>query len=222
MVHAAVAPRDDVPHVLDFCASISSAARPVRVRSEPRLEVVPHECFDNCAQHVKAFGGSVVHGWAVWETPGLFIEAEFHAVWRTRAGMLVDVNPRPPRDSPILFLPQPELTFDGRSVDNVRRGLFDHPAVREFFARAELMAVLKERIPGWTPINPRDYAAEFKQLDELKEEEDAAREEWLQLVVIRRPDGAPCVCGSRRPFVKCHATELRGIVAANPAVRPTP
>ena len=34
----------------------------------------------------KEFGGNIEYGWMIWESPNLFIEAEFHAVWIDNKG----------------------------------------------------------------------------------------------------------------------------------------
>jgi len=52
------------------------------------------DCFPIVAEQVAAEGGQQVFGWALWELPGVFIEAEFHSVWQSPAGELVDIVPR--------------------------------------------------------------------------------------------------------------------------------
>lgn len=69
----------------------------------------PQECHLNVRCHVKTHGGSVVNGWMIWDyEPFTFAEAEFHCVWRSPAGLLVDLTPKVDGESEILFLPDPK------------------------------------------------------------------------------------------------------------------
>lgn len=89
------------------------------------------ECFSIVPEHVIAEGGKQLIGWAIWETPGVFIEAEFHAVWQDPHGNLIDLTPRPIPFDHILFLPDPSREYRGRQVDNIRRPLVkDRDVVR--------------------------------------------------------------------------------------------
>ena len=80
-------------------------------------------------------GGSVCYGWRIWELPAVFVEGEFHAVWRSPQEDLFDVTPLPPsmQIDRILFVPDPARVYEGRQVNNVRRALTDNAAIHEFF-----------------------------------------------------------------------------------------
>lgn len=49
-------------------------------------------CQRNVTEHIKRHGGALVHVWAIWANL-LFLMAEFHALWRSPAGNLIDVTP---------------------------------------------------------------------------------------------------------------------------------
>jgi len=217
MNHELIAPSEMAQHVVAFCASVNRRAKPLRLRVAPRLSGEATECFENVQRHIDAFGGSIVNGWAIWENPQLFIEAEFHAVWKTPVGALTDVNPREPWYREILFLPDPEKVYPGNTVNNIRRALLDHPAVHEHLERAERLFRIREPFPAGVPVAvPTSVLKELKQ---IASEQDAAREEFLQLMVTHRRDSDPCFCGSLQSFGICHAAELRAIVASNPVGR---
>jgi hypothetical protein len=92
----------------------------------------------NVQRHVEQHGGEMAIGWALWEYPGVFAEAEFHAVWRDPStGSLVDLNPRPFPFSVISFLPDPVRRYEGRQVDNIRRPLNKNPLVKQFIYQAQ-------------------------------------------------------------------------------------
>jgi len=72
-------------------------------------------------EQILLHGGSMRTGWAIWEWPNVFIEAEFHAVWQCPTGELRDLTPRALLSQHILFLPDSTTKYDGRQVDNVRK-----------------------------------------------------------------------------------------------------
>ena len=90
------------------------------------------ECFETVERRVAEKGGEACFGWAIWEWPGLFLEAEFYAVWRDIHGKLHDITPRPGDSRSVLFLQDPERVFDGRRVKPVRQALSRDPAVTGF------------------------------------------------------------------------------------------
>ena len=74
------------------------------------------ECFENVRSHIKKFGGEVVDGWAVWEFPPLEVQAEFHSVWETPEGDLVDITPPLHGGQKTTFLRgAPDEVYEGRN-----------------------------------------------------------------------------------------------------------
>jgi hypothetical protein len=67
-----------------------SYAEFVDVRPAPGAEL--GMCQRNVTEHIKANGGTLVHVWAIWVNL-LFLMGEFHAIWRSPTGTLVDVTP---------------------------------------------------------------------------------------------------------------------------------
>ena len=104
-------PRSLTPALLQFCASIASA-EPVFIPSVPIKRAVTSFCFDNVAQKVREKGGSIACGWAIWHLPGLYFEAEHHAVWRNKLGNLIDVSPQMGGRKRLLFLLDESATYD--------------------------------------------------------------------------------------------------------------
>ena len=127
-------PQFDAPHVQTFCTEISSADQPLRVICQPQFDQSVNDCFSIVARQVSSHGGSMAIGWAIWEWPGVFIEAEFHAVWASPEAMLVDLNPRTMFVPEILFLSDPARQYEGRSIDNIRKPLVrDNDLIRYLF-----------------------------------------------------------------------------------------
>lgn len=127
-------PRTVTAEIGAFCRTIAEGD-PVFVRCRPDNDAVASECFDNVARKVARAGGSVVSGWAIWNTPGVYLEAEHHGVWRRRTGELVDVSPQPNLPRRILFLPDPAAVYDPLAHrDNVLVAIGDDLAAIEFVA----------------------------------------------------------------------------------------
>ncbi len=105
------------------------------VAVNPEFGAELNECFFNVAQKVKRDGGSIQHGWCIWERPGLFVEGEFHAVWISPNGDNIDITPKSDQEERILFLPDPDRVFNESTyqrIDNIRMAIKEHPIVEEF------------------------------------------------------------------------------------------
>ena len=63
------------------------------------------------------------------ELSGIWLEAEFHTVWQSDEGSLLDLAPRQFAFERILFLRDPMRRYEGRQVASVFRALTQHPAV---------------------------------------------------------------------------------------------
>ncbi len=122
---------------------VGSVAEFIPVKPEPNGKV--RDCFAIVDEKVKRAGGSVCHGWAVWFLPGIMVEGEFHAVWRSDDDSLLDVSPNLLNAEQILFIPDPNLSYEGKQVDNVRIPLSKDPRVREFIELGhQLFLVMNE------------------------------------------------------------------------------
>lgn len=85
---------------------------------EPEAEV--NNCFLNVSKKVDAEQGEIVYGWQFWERPYM-IEAEFHAVWRSHKGEIIDITPKSdPTINKILFVIDDIRKYNGIQIDNVR------------------------------------------------------------------------------------------------------
>jgi hypothetical protein len=82
-------------------------------------------CNLTVAEKIKKEGGKPIHGWTIWEWPGVFWTAEFHMVWENPNGELIDVTPKPDGETSILFLQdfsfEPDFDFLNRPVSRRRR-----------------------------------------------------------------------------------------------------
>lgn len=120
-------------NVREFCVSICADHMPRQIGYLPSPNAVPNECIENVRKMVERRGGSQVLGWAIWEVPGVFLEAEFHAVWqRPEDGSLLDLNPRPFPCPIVTFLPDFNAVDSGRQVRSIHKPLSKDPLVRQY------------------------------------------------------------------------------------------
>jgi hypothetical protein len=127
-------PQLEALHVQSFCNEVTGDARPQLVACRPRYDRPAKECFPIVKEQIATYGGSMAIGWAIWEWPGVFIEAEFHATWASPEGTLIDLNPRASFISSIVFLPDPLRRYEGKQIDNIRKPLIrDNDLIRFLF-----------------------------------------------------------------------------------------
>lgn len=174
------------------------------------LEVTPvdhaeiAECFTAVDEQVNLHGGEVSYGWRIWELPNIFIEAEFHAVWRNSDGDLKDITPLPGNEQRILFLPDPVKRYDGHQVNNIRQAIFDHPAVHGFIRACNDMYEFMNR--GSKAEQHGRIVFSGAEKDEVMEIESRKAACLIEAQSSFRTPGRndKCFCGSGKKFKKCH------------------
>jgi len=125
---------------------IQNVDAPIFVAVSPRADSKINDCFHTVRQQVAEHGGSIQHGWTIWESPGIYLEAEFHAVWRSPDGRLLDVSRKLEKEQQIVFSADHVRVFSGRRMDNIRMALSNDPRVTELLDIFDwLHAILKEQ-----------------------------------------------------------------------------
>jgi|ERR1035441_6354103 hypothetical protein len=120
------------PLVLAACRTVVADPEPVHVPVRLEVYSCPDDCHCNAAEKARRDGGRVRFGWVVWEVPDWEIRLEFHSVWQSPQGHLVDVSP-PVHGSPVvLFLPDPVRVYEGRNISSVHYPYSDSSLCREF------------------------------------------------------------------------------------------
>lgn len=69
----------------------------------------PDFCHVSVKHAVQQRGGCRIHGWALWQFSNVIV-GDFHSVWETPSGTLVDVTP-PKLGNRVLFVPDPSLSI---------------------------------------------------------------------------------------------------------------
>ncbi|MCB1065809.1 MAG: hypothetical protein KDN20_23185 [Verrucomicrobiae bacterium] len=119
----AVPPKLITKPTLRFCRTIVPQGQPQFIRCNSVKTGDRNECYGNVARYCEEHGGEAQHGWAIWEYPKVYIEAEFHCVWRSPENELIDITPNLPPYTWILFLPDPKRIYRDRLIDNIRKPL---------------------------------------------------------------------------------------------------
>lgn len=105
---------------IDLCWS-----EPAFIPVQPDQDGMYGFCNLTVVEKIKKEGGKPVHGWTIWEWPGVFWTAEFHMVWEDSNGDLIDVTPKPDGETSILFLRdfsfEPDFDFLNRPVSRRKR-----------------------------------------------------------------------------------------------------
>ena len=162
------------------------------------------ECFVLVPEQVKRNGGDAVIGWSLWEWPSLFVEAEFHSVWRAPNDSLLDVSPKKSPTQKILFVPDPSRTYEGRQVNNVRKPLSRSPAILEFLRASDAEYEFMnrgERAGQHGHIKVKDAEAE-----EYTAIQRTKAHSFLEMLRLKPSVDAydPCLCGSGQKVKWCH------------------
>jgi len=131
------------------------------------------DCFPWIEDYARTNGGMPVLGWAIWEYPKVFIEAEFHSVWQAPDGELHDLVPRQQPPIRILFVRDPRRRYAGRQVDNIRKPLTNDKDVKEFLLLHRRMFELQ---------NAGDLADYHGPLEDIITSEMIAVDQQQQLV----------------------------------------
>ena len=99
------------PAIEEFAAELRCLA-PVYVPVVPAPGSRAGRCWESVATAMRKHGGHRRYGWAIWERPGLFLTAEFHAVWETNDGELVDPTPKADAEERIAFCAASSLAYN--------------------------------------------------------------------------------------------------------------
>jgi hypothetical protein len=116
--------------VLRFCKAISTTP-PILVDVTPLPGCELLDCHNNVDSMVARFGGNELKGWHITIWPGVFVEAECHAVWVKPDNEIIDPTPHLHGFKRIAFLPDPFLG-DGDFPDNKNMPLVEDSMITDF------------------------------------------------------------------------------------------
>lgn len=182
--------------------SVVRGAEPVYLDVQPEADAIVHECFPNVQAKVARDGGQMLCGWQLWEWPNVLVEAEFHVVWVSPAGEMIDITPKPEGEKRILFVPDPRRRYEGVSIDNVRMPLCDDLLIRHFIQMSEAIVQV---------INRGERASQYDEVSVPANEIQPllqARDFLGQSLGAGLREHAPCLCGSGSKYKRCHGAQV--------------
>lgn len=111
-------PKNITPLINLFASQLLKGVEPIFVPVKHDPYGLYGYCSDGVLEKMKHDGGNIRFGWTIWEWPSILFTAEFHSVWISPEGDLIDITPKPAQETKILFLPDdsfpPDFDFDKR------------------------------------------------------------------------------------------------------------
>ncbi len=89
---------------ISFCKSFAPESEPQYVPNRPEAFADTHKCAYNVLEKVRRDGGQLVLGWEIGLVPQLWVSGDFHVVWKSPKGELIDITPHTPKRETTLFL----------------------------------------------------------------------------------------------------------------------
>lgn len=193
--------------LLQLTDLIKSLSQPLFVDYKKEPYSLRNECFPNVDEKIHRDGGVRVLGWQIWQTEYL-IEAEFHAVWMSSEGNLLDITPKPFPLSKILFIPDSAIIYDGSQIDNIRLNRSGNSVVDDLIKVCEAKFLISNKGNRAQEYNIKLSGDEATFWDLLQE--------MQQGLPIMLSQGSTrhqtCFCGGDK-YKKCHGKHLSHVLS---------
>jgi len=135
-------------HIRKLCARLGIGWKPAHIQVQARDNSDLCDCFADVERQVTEHGGELVVGWLIWEWSPILVEAEFHAVWKSPTGELIDVSNKLDSETVVMFVQDNIRTYTVRRVDNVRIPIGKEKIIADFILKKENFFNLFEAIHG--------------------------------------------------------------------------
>ncbi|MBB3802275.1 hypothetical protein FHR47_002542 [Xanthomonas arboricola] len=185
--------------------AVVRGAEPVYLPVQPEADAIVHECFPNVQAKIARDGGQMQCGWQLWEWPHVLVEAEFHAVWVSPTGEMVDITPKPEGETRILFVPDSRRSYQGIAIDNVRMPLRDDLVIKHFIQISEAIVRVMNR--GERASQYGEVSVPVNEIQPFLQ----ARDFLGQSLGAGLREHAPCLCGSGSKYKRCHGAQLEAL-----------
>jgi hypothetical protein len=196
-----ITPADFSTALSELCQeAVPASDKPFYVNCHSKSKGKPQDCFEDVENHVQQHGGRTIYGWALWEMPKLFVEAEFHAIWQSTEGEFKDIAYRDRPSKRILFLPDPNRTYNGEQINNIRKPLSNNPLLFDYLNTFSVEYDFMKQFPVGEQVVLSH--TESRYFDELMERRFALFIEVCKSVPAITPY-SPCYCGSGQKVKWC-------------------
>lgn len=118
--------------------NIVSDPSPIFVKVAPPSWAKEKKCVTNVKKMLYDYkkGGTDLQGWIIWEWPKVLIAAEFHDIWKSTQGEIIDITPHKQNVSDILFQIDPlrhvNLSLDEPIPISIRQPICDDNEVKKY------------------------------------------------------------------------------------------
>jgi len=198
-----VTPNEICSDIEFLLSKVGAKSEPVFLPSRPVAGAPLNECFPIVDKKVESAGGKKVLGWQIWKTP-LLVEAEFHAVWESPEGDLIDITPKSLPLAKILFLQDEAAVYKGKQVNNIRVNTTGNQLVDDFIVVCN--AIFRIENKGGRAFQYElslsgDEAQAYHMLCKARE--------LLEVMALQGMNRkSPCFCGSGKKHKACHGKRI--------------
>lgn len=191
-------------YVLTLTKKLNTGFEPKRVSVQIEKNSLPQSCFGNVERKIARDGGSILYGWAVWQS-SIICEGEFHAVWKAPDGQLIDVTPQEQVFDEILFIPDGERKYTGQNIDNVRVNITNSTVVDDFI----LLCETSTKAYSSGKRSSESLVTLTEPVLELIQMLEGWKNSLLNHILLGKGKRASCFCGSGKKYKNCHARNLK-------------
>ncbi|WP_165742184.1 SEC-C domain-containing protein [Pseudoalteromonas sp. Z1A6] len=195
---------DDVKNLL---VSLNSESEPVYVKCIPEIDAELDDCFPLVESKIKRMGGEIVFGWQIWKA-NFLIEAEFHAIWKTKSGELIDISRKAISPDKILFVQDSNRVYEGKQVDNIRVNIIGNRLVDDFIAVCEASFRLQN-------TGDKAFKHELTLIGAEAEAYSILEDSKIMLQAMIEQGfnhQSPCICNSGKKYKVCHGKKIHTLV----------
>lgn len=194
-VNMETTPKEITKQVMTLCNKINGK-KPLYIAVVPQKDAIINECFANVQNIINSNGGKMINGWAIWQMANILVEAEAHAVWKNKDGIVIDITPHINNEKQILFLPDEGVVYEEKNIDNIRIPLTDSPLVKEYIRLSE------EKVEILSRYKPHEQIDIYGLPERYFDIEQRIMELSIQFhTKVERND--KCPCGSGIKYKKC-------------------
>ncbi len=124
-------PKKITDTILAVCKQVQPASEPIYLPVRPAAGEPLAACVHVVERKIARDRGKAQLGWIIWEFPFTWLDFEFHSVWVSPSGEVVDVSRKPDGEKRILFLPDSSLNYEGQRIHNITLPLRQHAVIAE-------------------------------------------------------------------------------------------
>jgi len=139
----------------------------------------------------------------------VFVEAEFHGIWKSDDGRIIDITPKVPSIDNILFLPDTNRKYEGFQVANRKMKISDNGVLDDYFECCDALFAIQNH-------GDRKFKKGIVlQNDEIKIIEFLVSMKYSlhRFIYEGNNRNSVCFCNSNLKYKRCCGFMLRKVIA---------